>query len=141
MSDPHSQMSPQTFGIVITGVLGFFGVCLGAVLKWFGGRPSQAAALQTSLNDALRIFMAESQADHVRQAARISELEGDLAKTQHELELTQDKLGDALRDRQTLSGEVVNLQQSQQSLMRLLEKQGHSPIPQDSVLRREGDDG
>ncbi len=57
------------------------------------------------------------------------------------LEITQDRLGDALRDRQMLSGEVVNLQQSQQSLLRLLEKQGHSPIPQDSVLRREGDDG
>ena len=141
MSDPHSPLSPQNFGIAITAVLGFFGVCLGAVLKWFGARPSQAAAMQTSLNDALRIFMAESQAGHVQQAARISELEGDLAKTQHELELTQDRLGDALRDRQTLSGEVVNLQQSQQSLMRMLEKQGHSPIPQDSVLRREGDDG
>ena len=47
------------------------GVCLAAVLKWFGARPSQAAALQTSLNDALRIFMAESQADHARQAARL----------------------------------------------------------------------
>lgn len=141
MSEPPLSISPTTLGLSATAVLTFFGVCLAAVLKWFGARPSQAAALQTSLNDALRIFMAESQADHARQAARITELEHELGRTNHELELTLDKLGDALRDRQNLSGEVTNLQQSQQSLMRLLEKQGHSPIPQDSVLRREGDDG
>lgn len=106
---------------------------MAALLAWFASRGSQTAALQSSLNDALRLFMEESQRDRAQSTARVSELE-------HELEILHDQLGDARRDRLELSGEITNLRQAAESRLRLEEKTAHSPIPTKSVLRRPADD-
>lgn len=115
-------------------VLAFCGTLGAAALAWLGSRGSSSAALQASLNDALRLFMEESQRDRGRLNVHVSE-------QAHELDLLRDQLGDAKRDNLELSGDIANLRQAQESTLRLQEKQGKSPIPPSSALRREPDEG
>ncbi len=133
MSVPPFSWSPQTFGLAITAVLGFFGAIIAALLRWSGERSSQDAPLAEAVNHRVETLMRGWEAHDVRSSALIVEL-------RQEVELLRDQLGDSRRDRLELSGEVANLKQAQESTLRLQEKQGSSPIPPGSKLREPKDE-
>lgn len=55
----------------------FLGAVVTAVLSWLGVRSTRAAPLQEAVNDALRLFMEQSQTQHALDAVRVSELEAE----------------------------------------------------------------
>jgi len=80
----------------IQAVLLFFGTVVTAVLGWFGVRSMRTAPLQESVNDALRLLMAELQNLHARDIARISELESELLLAQGEARNLKQKVSSIL---------------------------------------------
>lgn len=134
MSEQPPLMSPQTFGLALTAVLGFFGAIIAALLRWFGVRSSQDAPLQEALNHRVDLMMRGWETHDARSSALIIEL-------RHEIEILEDQLGDARRDQLELTGEIANLKQAAESRLRLEESRGTSPIPEDSALRHRSDEG
>lgn len=113
MPPPPLPLSPEPFGGLTAGVLVFCGVVVTAVLGFFGVRSSRVAPLQTALNDAFRSLTDELQADRVRLCAQISELEADLLIAETEV----------IRLRQEIRGH----QQRETSLRRWAERSGLTP--------------
>lgn len=131
LSSPPLGSHPNA-GIFFGGVLAFCGVALTALVAWSNGRGTRDASLQADVTERLRTLMAELGADRARQAARVLEQD-------HELDLLRDRLGDAHRDRLELSGEITNLRQAAESRLRLEERASTSPIPPDSLVRKQPD--
>lgn len=118
MPEPSLPPSLTFFGMLSShweAVLAFCGTLGVGLLAWFGSRGTSTAALQQSLNDALRLFMEESQRDRARATAH------DLDQ-QHEIELLQDQLGDARRDRTEAEAKL-------QLVTRSLVQRGEWPAP------------
>jgi len=80
----------------LQAVLLFFGTVIAAVLSWFGVRSMRTAPLQESVNNALRLLMAELQNLHAQDIARISELENELLQAQGKNRNLEQKLSSVI---------------------------------------------
>ncbi len=129
MPEPSFQMPHLPSGAGWLAALTFLGTVIGSLITWFGVRFTARAPLQEAVNHSVEILMRGWEAEDRRRAVRISEL-------QQEVDILGDRLGDSQRDRLELSGEIANLRQAQESTLRLQEKQGSSPIPPGSKLRK-----
>lgn len=140
-----SLTSSLIFGLPSEAVLASCAAIVTALLGWLGGRGIGAAALSNSVTERLRLLMSASQSEIARLTARDSETEKKLEERDQRIDLLEDMLGDARRDlqeaRRQLSGDMANLQQVQESTLRLQEKDRKSPIPDNSLLRRYNEDG
>lgn len=121
-------------GAVLTAVLTFLGVVVGSLIGWLRELFSQRAPLSEAVSRRVEAAMKVWEAESGHSAAHISELK-------QQIDLLEDRLGDARRDNLELSGDIANLKQAHESMLRLQEKQGRSPIPEDSALRHKPDEG
>lgn len=92
-------------------------------------RSSQRAPMEQQLDDRIRMILDRDDAELARLSARIAE-------QAHEIELLMDQLGDSRRDVQQLSGDLAQVRQVNESLVRRLEASGVTVIPPDSKLNK-----
>jgi len=126
-----------TSGTVFTAALVFLGAIVTGTLGLLGALFTRIAPQLSDLNAAQRLLVEGYQAEVQRLTVRDFEKDQKIDKLEQAIELLQDRLGDASRDREELKGEIRQLQQRLESTAKLLLSKNITPIPDNSLLNKE----